>query len=234
VTAAEGPALEKPIPGRQPIQVVLADQYAVVRRAFQVAISADAASTVVAEAADSATAIAACRRYQPDVVVISSALPGDGGLDTVRSILALGLPTQALLTALVSLEEETDYLLQALRAGASGYILAETADSDLTTAIHTIHRGEVFLYPSAVELFLAHYRFTYDQSSRKGLAQSELSDDELTVLRYSAAGSSPVEIARRLQRGPSRVRQQQREILAKLGLTERAAIVRYASQHGLL
>jgi DNA-binding NarL/FixJ family response regulator len=215
------------------IRVVLAAQQSFIRRGLRDVLSREGDMTVVGEASDAAMALTACRQVQPDVAILGQVLltdSADGGLVTTRRMRACGLSVPTLLIADIVLEEETVYLLQALQAGASGFIQVQAAVEELAPALRIVHQGEVVLYPSAVHLLLSQYL----DHALDDVPLSGLSSDERTILQQTAAGASAVVIARRLQQGPSRVRQQQRALLAKLGFTQRAALVRYASERGLL
>jgi DNA-binding NarL/FixJ family response regulator len=216
------------------IRVVLAAHQAFLRRGLCDVLSREADITVAGEASDAATVLAMCRQVQPDVAVLGQILltdSADGGLVATRRMRARGLAVPTLLIASLGLqEEETAYLLQALQAGASGFIQVQAAEEELAPALRIVHQGEVVLYPSAVHLLLTHYLDATPDASRL----PGLSSDEQTILQQTAAGANTVAIAWRLQQGPSQVRQQQRALLAKLGLTQRAALVRYASERGLL
>jgi DNA-binding NarL/FixJ family response regulator len=226
--------MNPPSPGDQTIDVLVAEQYAYVRRDFRAALATHPEISVVAEAADSAGAVAACQQFRPQVAVMDFALTGAGGLETARRISALGQGTKMLLTGSPSAGDETEYLLRALQAGAAGYLQIADANRDPAPAIHTVQGGRAFLYSSAVQFFLSHYPLTSSESSRvPELMRSGLSVDELWLLRYTTEGADAVEIAHRLQRGPSRVREQQHELLAKLGLAQPTALLRYAEQYGL-
>jgi two-component system response regulator NreC len=215
------------------IRVVLAAQQSFIRRGLRDVLSREGDITVAGEASDAATALTVCQQVQPDVAVLGQVLltnSADGGFVTTRRMRACGLSVPTLLLADMGPDEEADYLLRALQAGASGFIHVQAAVEELAPALRIVHQGEVVLYPSAVRLLLSRYLdATPDASPLPGL-----SCDEQTILQQTAAGASAVAVARWLQQGPSQVRQQQRALLAKLGLTQRAALVRYASERGLL
>src|SRR5262249_36683266 len=131
----------------------------------------------------------------------------------------------------LTMHAEEQYLFQVLESGGVGYVLKSSADRELIDAIRVVHRGEVFLYPSATRLLLEAYR----RGDRAGEGrESALTDREEEVLKLTAEGYSNTEIAGRIYLSPKTVDTYRQRIMEKLGLHHRAELVRYALERGLL
>ncbi len=170
------------------------------------------------------------RELQPTVVVMDLSMPGSGGLEATRRIVALGLDTRVLV---LTMHSEQEYLVPVLDAGASGYLTKTTADRSLIEAIRVVARGEVFLPPQATKLLLREYRAT---GSGEGPADPlhQLSAREQEVLALTAEGYSSKEIGEKLFISPKTVDTYRSRIMEKLGLNHRAQLVRFALRAGLL
>ena len=214
---------------RQLIRIVLADDHAIVRAGLRALLDAQADMTVMGEAGDGPSAIELARSLQPTVLVLDLSMPG-GGLETIRSITQLGLPTRILV---LTVHAEERYLLPVLRAGGSGYVRKSSAHTDLLTAIRTVSRGEVFLDPSATKTLLQGYLGRVRSGDELDLGET-LSDREREVVRLTAEGYTALQAADRLALSPKTVETYRHRAMEKLGLTNRAQLVRYALRAGLL
>src|SRR3954447_12476698 len=135
------------------ISIVLADDHGVVRAGLRALLDRQPDMVVVGEASDGPSAVQATRELRPQVVVTDLSMPG-GGLETIREISALGLPTRVLV---LTVHAEERYLLPVLEAGGSGYVRKSSAHTDLIDAIRTVAHGEVFLDPAATTTLLKGY-----------------------------------------------------------------------------
>jgi two-component system, NarL family, response regulator NreC len=152
------------------------------------------------------------------------------GLQATKQIRDLGLSTRVLV---LTMHNEEEYLLRVLEAGGAGYVLKQSADTELVHAIRAVHRGEAFLYPSGVRMLLQ----SYLKGSSKPESTSErpaLSEREQEVLRLTAEGFSNHEIGGQLYISPKTVDTYRQRIMEKLGLHHRSELVRYALNRGLL
>lgn len=215
---------------RPPIRILLADDHGVVRAGLRALLEAQADMRVVAEAADGPSAVELTRRHVPTVVVADLSMPG-GGLETIREITSLGLPTRVLV---LTVHAEERYLLPVLRMGGSGYVHKGGADTDLLDAIRTVARGDVFLYPGATRLLLADYLDREDAGRGGADRGRDLSDRERQVLALTAEGYSAQEIGERLFLSPKTIETYRERAMHKLGLRRRADLVQYALRSGLL
>jgi two-component system response regulator NreC len=210
------------------IRVLLSDDHAVLRAGLRALLSAEPDMDVVGEAGDGEETVRQAEALRPDVIVMDIAMPGGGGLQATRTIRTRGLPCKVLI---LTMHAEDQYLLPVIEAGGSGYVLKTGADSDLIEAIRVVHRGEVFLYPSAAKLLLGKYleRTETDESTSDGLTPRERE-----VLRLTAEGYTGQEIGERLVLSPKTVDTYRQRVMEKLNLHHRSELVKYALRKGLL
>jgi two-component system, NarL family, response regulator NreC len=208
--------------------VLLADDHAMLRAGLKALLSAEPDMEVVGEAGNGEEAVRLAERLRPDVVVMDISMPVKDGLAATAEIRE-SLPETKVLVLTMHAEEQ--YLLKVLEAGGSGYVLKRSADTELMEAIRTVHRGEAFLYPSAMRLLLEAYQ---RGGSPQPPAGGRLSEREAEVLRLTAEGYSNTEIGGQLYLSPKTVDTYRQRIMEKLGLHHRAELVRYALDSGLL
>jgi DNA-binding NarL/FixJ family response regulator len=210
-------------------RILLADDHAVVRRGLRLVLDAEPDLSVVAEAADGLEALAVGLREGVDLAVLDVAMPGLTGLQVARELSARRPELRSLL---LSMHDSEQYLFQALRAGASGYVLKADADQTLIEACRATMRGEPFLYPDGVSALV---REELERARRGEAARSEpLTDRESQVVKLIAEGHSGREIAELLHLSEHTVERHRERILDKLGLRDRVALTRYAIRRGLV
>jgi DNA-binding NarL/FixJ family response regulator len=212
-----------------PIRIALADDHGVVRAGIRALLESQRDMLVVAEAADGPSAVIAARETAPTVVIVDLSMPG-GGLQTIREIADLGLPTR---TLVLTVHAEERYLLPVLQAGGSGYVRKSSAHTDLLDAIRIVARGEVFLDPAAAKTLLKGYLGRVRSGDEIDLGEV-LSDREREVVRLTAEGYTAVQAGGMLSLSPKTVETYRHRAMQKLGLTNRAELVRYALRSGLL
>jgi two-component system response regulator NreC len=222
VTAAARPMLDK-------IRILLADDHAVLRSGLRALLSLEPDMEVVGEASTGREAVETAEALKPDVVVMDISMPEMDGMEAAERIHRLGLPTHVVM---LTVHAEDRYLFQTLRLGASGYVLKSSTDKDLTEAIRTAYRGDVFLYPSVLTKLLSDYL----KSAREGLetVNDALTSREKEVLSLTAHGYTNHEIAERLVISPKTVDTYRQRLMEKLNLRHRADLVRYALRKGFL
>lgn len=213
----------------EPITVVLADDHGVVRAGLRALLDSQPDLCVVGEAADGASAVEITQKTRPHVVVADLSMPG-GGLEAIRQITALGLPTRVLV---LTVHAEERYLLPVLEAGGSGYVRKSSAHTDLLDAIRTVARGEVFLDPAATKTLLRGYLGRVRSGEELDLGEL-LSEREREVVKLTAEGYTAQQAADILCLSPKTVETYRHRAMQKLGLTNRAELVRYALRAGLL
>jgi DNA-binding NarL/FixJ family response regulator len=211
------------------IRVMLADDQALVRDGFRALIDRDPEMEVVAEAADGVEAVSLARAEHPDVVLMDIRMPRLDGLTATKQVLALPDPPRVLV---LTTFDRNDWVYEALKAGASGFLLKDVRGSQLTDAIRTVAAGDALLAPSItrrlIEEFVAR---TPNVSSR---SSDVLTARELEVLRLLAAGLSNAEIAEQLVVELSTVKTHVNRMLSKLDLRDRTQAVVYAYETGLV
>lgn len=211
------------------VRILLADDHAVLRAGLRALLDAEPDMTVVGEAATGEEALEKVKALQPDVVVMDLSMPGMGGLEATRQIQALPQKPRVLV---LTMHAEEEFLLPVLEAGGSGYVRKTRADEDLTEAIRTVARDEVFLYPSATKILLQGYKTVEAGGERTPL--DRLSERERDVLGLTAEGFSSSEIGEKLFISPKTVDTYRSRIMEKLGLKHRSELVRFALRTGLL
>jgi DNA-binding NarL/FixJ family response regulator len=210
-------------------RILLADDHAVVRRGLRLVLDAQPDLEVVAEAGDGAQAVDAARSTEVDLAVLDVAMPRLTGLQAAA---ALTREHPVLKVLMLSMYDSEQYLYEALRAGASGYVLKSAADRDLVEACRAAIRGEPFLYPAAITALIRDYL----QRARGGdeVLQDPLSPRELEVLKLIAEAYTSDRIARELSISRRTVDRHRENILAKLGMRDRVELTRYAIRRGLI
>ena len=214
------------------IRVLLADDEAMVRRGFRMIIQAEDDMQVVAEAADGEDAVSAARRFSPDVALIDVRMPRLDGIAATRKILAICGPPRVLILTTFSLDE---YVYEALRAGASGFLLKNSAPEQLIEAVRVIARGEALLDPAVTRQVIE--RFTaIPPSASPGASRGldALTPREREVLILLAGGLSNAEIAAALVLGTGTIKTHVANVLMKLSLRDRTQAVVLAYESGLV
>jgi two-component system response regulator NreC len=211
-------------------RVLLVDDHMVVRIGLKALIDAEPDLAVVGEAGNGVEALAQARALTPDVIVMDISMPELDGLEATRRIRA-ELPQCCVLILTVHAQER--YLFPVLKAGAAGYVLKSTVDTELLDAIRTVARGGAFLYPSATKLLLEDY---LGQLQRGGSpdAYETLSEREREVLKLLALGYTAAQVGDKLALSPKTVETYRGRIMEKLNLTSRADLIQYALARGLL
>jgi two-component system response regulator NreC len=210
------------------IRILLVDDHLVLRAGLRALLEAEKDFRVVGEASTGEEAIEKAKSLRPDVIVMDLSMPGMGGLEATKEISQADLARVLVLT----MHAEEEYLLAVLEAGGSGYVKKTSADEDLTTAIRTVARDEVFLYPNAAKLLLQGFRVKGDDQRPDPL--EKLTERERDVLAMTAEGFSSSEIGQKLFISPKTVDTYRSRIMEKLQLHHRSELVRFALNTGLL
>ncbi len=212
------------------IRVLLADDHPVVRVGLKALIGLEHDMEVVGEAANGVEAVELTRRLAPDVVVMDISMPEMDGMEATRRIRDC-CPDVHVLILTVHAQER--YLFPVLRAGASGYVLKSTVDTQLIDAIRTVAQGGAFLYPEAARMLLEDYVQRLANGGNLD-AYETLSEREREVLKLCALGHTASQIGEQLSISPKTVETYRTRIMQKLGLHSRAELVKYALARGLL
>jgi DNA-binding NarL/FixJ family response regulator len=212
------------------IRVAIADDQALVRTGFRVILDAEPDLEVVGEAADGREIVELVQARPPDVVLMDVRMPNLDGIEATRRLTALPHPPRVLLLTTFDLDQ---YVYEALRAGASGFMLKDAGPDELLHAVRVIHAGEALLSPSITRRLIADYA-RRPPASEQPAALAELTPRELEVLRLLARGLSNAEIARELVLGDATVKTHVARIFSKLDLHDRAQAVVLAYETGLI
>jgi len=211
------------------IRVLLADDHPVVRAGLRAFLESEQDMQVVGEAETGWQAVILAQELGPDVVVMDISMPGNG-LDATRQIRSLCPETQVLI---LTIHAQDYYLFLVLKAGAAGYVLKSTADTELVSAIRAVAQGGAFLYPSGAKMLVEDYLARLERS-QVSTSPETLSDRELEVLKFIALGYTASEAADALALSPKSVETYRARIMQKLDLHSRVELVQYALLHGLL
>jgi DNA-binding NarL/FixJ family response regulator len=207
-------------------RVLIADDHQVVRRGLSMVLDAAPDLHVVAEASDGIEAVQRALEGDIDLAVLDVAMPRRNGLQAARE---LALQRPQLRVLMLSMHDLEAYCFEALKAGASGYVLKTVADRDLVEACRATMRGEPFLYPPTIRTLMRAY---VDNAGRRQHSALTVREEEVTKL--VAESHTTEEIARLLSISPRTVERHRENILAKLGMRDRIALTRWAIRHGLV
>ena len=210
-------------------RILLADDHTVVRRGLRLVLEAEPDLEVVAEAADGAEAVQRVASGDVDLAVLDVAMPRMTGLQATREIRRRSPDVRVLI---LSMHDNEQYLYEALRAGASGYVLKTVADRDLVEACRATVRGDPFLYPGAVNALIRDF---LDRTHAGGdVREDPLTPREQEVVKLIAESYSSKDIARELVISEKTVERHRANILEKLGMNDRVELTRYAIRRGLI
>ncbi|MEV4103949.1 response regulator transcription factor [Nonomuraea sp. NPDC049649] len=208
------------------IRVLIADDQALLRGSFRVLVDSEPDLEVVGEASTGAEAVAVAEREQPDVVLMDVRMPGMDGIEATRQI---GKASRVLIVTMFDLDA---YVYDALRAGASGFLLKDTPPADLLNAIRVVAGGEALLAPTVTRRLIEEFVRMPAPLRVRGL--EGITEREREVLVLIAGGLSNLEIAKRLQLSLATVKTHINRLLTKLDARDRAQLVIAAYESGLV
>ncbi|WP_214371366.1 response regulator [Pseudonocardia sp. H11422] len=210
-------------------RILLADDHALVRRGLRLILDGEPDLIVVAEAGDGAEAVELCTGGDVDLAILDIAMPRMTGLQAAREMSRQASGVHILM---LSMYDNEQYFFEALKAGASGYVLKSVADRDLVEACRAAMRGEPFLYPGAISALIKDYLQRDRQGQR--IPNSILTPREEEVVKLIAEGHSSKEIADALVISVKTVDRHRANILQKLGMHDRLELTRFAIRAGLV
>jgi DNA-binding NarL/FixJ family response regulator len=210
------------------IRVLVADDQSMVRAGFRMLLGREKDIEVVAEASNGLEAVAKAERFHPTVILMDIRMPELDGLEATRRILAADDQARILVLTTFDVDE---YIYEALRAGASGFVLKDDPPEQLIAAIRTVAAGDALLSPAVTRRVIKRFARIARPDPPKGL--DELTTRELEILRLLASGLSNAEIGRELYIGDTTVKTHVTHIFQKLDLRDRVQAVVLAYQTGL-
>lgn len=214
---------------RHPIRVLIVDDHLVVRQGLKSMLDATDDIVVVGEASNAPSAIRKAKELTPDVILLDIRLPaGSSGLDVCR---ALSAQQPGIRTIILTTYEEEDYLFDALKAGAWGYVLKTTSYEDLVEAITSVAGGKRLLSAPMIDKLVAHYS---ELAREKVLLESGFDQSELNILKLLAEGATNKEIALRLHWSEISVKRKLQNIFEKLEVGDRTHAAVEAIRRGLI
>ena len=210
-------------------RILLADDHAVVRRGLKLVLDAEPDLEVVAEAGDGAEAVERALAGDVHLAILDVTMPRLTGIQAARE---LAQRKPELQTLILSMHDNERYLFEALRAGASGYVLKTVADRDLVQACRATMRGESFLYPAAVKALIRDHLERAQEGDT--IPEDPLSPRESEIVKLIAEGHTSREIADMLVISEKTVERHRANVLEKLGMRDRVGLTRYAIRRGLV
>ena len=213
-----------------PSRVLLADDHAVLRSGLRLLLTSQNEFEVVGEASSGVETLSLAEQLQPDLILLDLSMPALGGLDALPTLRKL-VPSARIL--ILTMHDDPQYLRQALKHGASGYVLKKAADAELLSAMRSVLRGEVYVHPSMTRILLEDM-LPESQSGDNEDSWDSLSEREQQVLKMVALGHTSAEIAEQLNLSAKTVETYRARGMEKLGLRTRAALVKFALQEGLI
>jgi DNA-binding NarL/FixJ family response regulator len=213
----------------EPIRVLVADDHAIVRTGIRHVLESEPGFVVVAEASTGAEALELAERLRPDVAVLDISMPGESGLRVAAELRWRSPETRALI---LSMHDNTEYVLESLRAGAQGYLLKDSAATELRGAVRAVRRGESYFSPAIAGRLSAVVRGDPAESAARALTQ--LTARERQVLVGVAQGHTNREIAVQLGISHRTVESHRESLMRKLGVRTVAGLTRLALEAGLV
>ncbi|MGV8084461.1 MAG: response regulator [Coriobacteriia bacterium] len=216
-----------------PIRVLVADDQALVRGGFRVLVDSAPDLEVVGEAADGEQAVALAREVQPDVVLMDIRMPLKNGIDATREIVADSRTASAKILVLTTFDLD-EYVYDALRAGASGFLLKDTEPEMLLDGIRIVAAGDALLSPSVTRRLIAEFARRPAHPRANNAEIEQLTVREREVLSLVAGGLSNSEIASRLYISPATAKTHVSRVMMKLSVRDRAQLVTLAYESGFV
>ncbi|MFY1702496.1 MULTISPECIES: response regulator [Micromonospora] len=216
----------------RPVRILLVDDQPLLRTGFRMVLGAEDDLDIVAEAGDGAEAVDLSRRLLPDVVLMDIRMPRMDGVAATRAIVEARLPVRVLILTTFDLDE---YVVGALRAGASGFLAKDVPAEDLVTAIRTVAAGDAVVAPRILKRLLDRFAGALpDPAAAPPRTLNALTEREREVLVQVARGLSNAEIARELTVSETTIKTHVGHVLTKLGLRDRVQAVVLAYETGLV
>jgi DNA-binding NarL/FixJ family response regulator len=207
------------------IRVVIADDHTIVREGLKQLLQASADLDVVGEARDGHEVLQRVRESEFDVLLLDMSMPGRSGMDLIKQVKS---ERPKLRVLVLSMHQEHQYAVRAIKAGASGYLTKESASKQLVSALRKVAAGGAFITPEVAEQLALGA-----MPKAEGPAHASLSDREFQVFRLLVSGKAVSEIAGQLNLSVKTVSTHKTRLMEKMGISNQAGLIRYAMRHGL-
>ncbi len=211
-------------------RILIADDHGVMRAGLRALLSPDASLEVVGEAASTDEALHLVQQLEPDIILMDISMPGaaGNGIEATRRVRELAPDARVLI---LTMHEDKGLLREAIRAGASGYILKRAAEADLRSAVETVSQGELYVHPSMVRALIAD---TTPPAAPRKVEVEGLSPRETDILRLVVLGYTNHQMAEELNISVRTVESHRANLMSKLDVRSRVELVRYARTHGII
>lgn len=213
----------------RPMRVVIADDHMVVRQGIRGVLEEIDGLEIVAEAGDGDEALALVAEHRPDVVVVDVNMPGKTGLEVTKALREDEIPVRILI---LSMHDDPEYILQAVRAGADGYVLKDVAPADLRDAVVAVHEGREYFTARVTQQLGVGLRREIEEEQLRTRVNS-LTNREMEVLLLVAEGLTNREAGDRLDISPRTVETHRERVMGKLRIRTVAGLTRFVVEHGL-
>ncbi len=214
----------------QSIRILLADDHTVIRTGLRLVLEQEQGFIVVGEAADGRQAVGLAASLNPDVVVLDIGMPNLNGIEAARQIHA---QSETIAIVILSMHSDEGYILRALRAGAKGYLLKDSAETDLIRAVRAVREGKSFFSPAVGKVLLEDYMRKLERTGAED-SYELLSPREREVLQLVAEGKSNKEVAEVLHVSPYTVETHRARIMEKLNLKGLPELILFAVRKGII
>ncbi|MBC17798.1 Two component transcriptional regulator, LuxR family [Pseudodesulfovibrio profundus] len=214
------------------MKLMIVDDHPLFREGLKTMISRDSRFTVVAEAGNGKEGMALAKKHEPDIMLVDISMPGKNGIQIVRDLKDVLPDTRFII---ISMHSEADYIVESFRAGATGYLIKESAASNLIRGLDTVARGELFLDSAlSQEVIFRLLQAKDSKSEDSGEPYSSLTAREQEVMRMLAEGLTTKEVAAKLFISPKTVENHRTNLMKKLGLQSTVELIRYSARLGLI
>lgn len=214
------------------MKVMIVDDHPLFREGLKAIIKRDENHTVIAEAGSAKEGLKLGKMHEPDIMLVDVSMPGKNGIQMIREIKD-ALPETRFI--IISMHSEPDYIVEAFRAGATGYMIKESAASSLIKGLETVAKGEMFLDISlSQEVVFKLLQSKDTPGNQEQDPYSSLTAREQEIMRMLAEGMSTKEAAEKLYISPKTVENHRTNLMKKLGLSNSVELIRYAARLGLI
>ncbi|MUM76553.1 response regulator [Pseudodesulfovibrio sp. F-1] len=213
------------------MELMIVDDHPLFREGLKTIVNRDDRYTVVCEAGNGTDGIRLGKRHKPDIMLVDISMPGKNGIQMIRELKS-SLPQTRFI--IISMHSEADYIVEAFRAGASGYLIKESAAGNLMRGLDAVARGELFLDDALSQEVVFRLMQAKDEQTAGRDPYTTLTAREQEVLRLLAEGLTAKEVAAQLFISPKTVENHRTNLMKKLGLQSSVELIRYAARLGLI